>query len=158
MKINARVAAVVAPPIADVQQWISGLSFTPERPLLDVAQAVPSYEPADQLVHFIGEIALRPESSRYTPILGIPGLRQALSEHLSQDYNAAIDVVEVGITAGCNQAFCLAMSALAGPGDEVILPLPYYFNHQMWLQMQRGTCGAPTHADRWSSGAGPSRY
>ena len=39
------------------------------------------------------------------------------------------------VTAGCNQAFCLAASALAEPGDEVVLALPYYFNHDMWLRL-----------------------
>ena len=39
-------------------------------------------------------------------------------------------------TAGCNQGFCLATLALAQVGDEIILPLPYYFNHQMWFDMQ----------------------
>jgi len=42
---------------------------------------------------------------------------------------------QVAITAGCNQAFTAVMATLAGAGDEVILPLPYYFNHQMWLDM-----------------------
>ena len=37
------------------------------------------------------------------------------------------------ITAGCNQAYCLATLALAKAGEEVMVPLPYYFNHQMWL-------------------------
>jgi aspartate/methionine/tyrosine aminotransferase len=40
------------------------------------------------------------------------------------------------ITAGCNQAFCLAIQALARSGDAVMLPVPYYFNHQMWLEIQ----------------------
>jgi aspartate/methionine/tyrosine aminotransferase len=42
----------------------------------------------------------------------------------------------VAITQGCNQAFCAVMSTLAGAGDEVILPTPWYFNHKMWLGMQ----------------------
>jgi aspartate/methionine/tyrosine aminotransferase len=42
----------------------------------------------------------------------------------------------VAITAGCNQAFTAVMSTLAGAGDEVILPLPFYFNHKMWLDME----------------------
>ena len=46
---------------------------------------------------------------------------------------AAEDVL---ITAGCNQAYCLATLALAKAGEEVVVPLPYYFNHQMWLDMQ----------------------
>ena len=42
---------------------------------------------------------------------------------------------EVAITAGCNQAFCSVVATLAAPGDEVILPTPWYFNHKMWLDM-----------------------
>ena len=43
---------------------------------------------------------------------------------------------EVGITSGCNQAFCLALMSIAKAGDQVILPRPHYFNHDMWLRMQ----------------------
>ena len=39
------------------------------------------------------------------------------------------------ITAGCNQAFCLAMMSLAQAGDEIVMPAPFYFNYEMWLQM-----------------------
>ena len=42
---------------------------------------------------------------------------------------------QVAITQGCNQAFCTVMATLAGAGDEVILPTPWYFNHKMWLDM-----------------------
>ena len=38
------------------------------------------------------------------------------------------------VTTGCNQAFCLAIGALCSPGDDVVLPTPYYFNHHMWLR------------------------
>ncbi len=41
------------------------------------------------------------------------------------DYGAKVAVSNVAITSGCNQAYCVAVSALAGPGDEVILPVPY---------------------------------
>ena len=37
---------------------------------------------------------------------------------------------------GCNQAFCLAADALCGPGDEVVVARPTYFNHAMWLRMR----------------------
>ncbi len=42
----------------------------------------------------------------------------------------------MAITQGCNQAFCAAMATLAAAGDEVLLPVPWYFNHKMWLDMQ----------------------
>ena len=43
---------------------------------------------------------------------------------------------DVAITAGCNLAFAMAMTAMAAPGEAVMLPAPWYFNHQMALQMQ----------------------
>src|SRR5262249_15121384 len=55
--------------------------------------------------------------------------------HFSAEYKTSIAVERVGITAGCNQAFCLAAVALAGAGEEVILTAPFYFNYQMWLEM-----------------------
>ena len=135
-RINAHVDSVLTPPIADVQGWVSGREFPPDKPLLDVSQAVPSYAPAASLVERVGEAATAGETATYGPILGLERLREALARHLSDDYESEIAPDRVAITAGCNQAFCVAMSALAEPGDEVILPLPYYFNHQMWLQMQ----------------------
>jgi hypothetical protein len=79
---------------------------------------------------------MRDETSFYTDVPGMPALRAATATHLNAEYGGDLTSSHVAITAGCNQAFCLAMSALAGPGDEVILPLPYYFNYQMWLAMQ----------------------
>jgi aspartate/methionine/tyrosine aminotransferase len=63
-------------------------------------------------------------------------LREALATDIAARYGGPVAPEQVSITAGCNQAFCLAMLALAAAGDEVILPLPYYFNHRMWLDMQ----------------------
>ena len=134
--LNPHVRAVVAPPIAAVQAWVRGRVFPAARPLLDVAQAVPSYPPAESLVAHVAQVARRPETSVYSAILGLPALREALAAHLGEDYAAPIAASRVVITAGCNQAFCVAMAALAAPGDEVIMPIPYYFNHPMWLAMQ----------------------
>jgi len=130
--LNARVAAVKTPPIAGVQRW-AGESTGP---VLDTAQAEPAYPPAAALRRHLAAAMEEGATHRYTPILGLPALREALAGHLSACYGAAITAAQTGITAGCNQAFCLVMAALAAPGDEVILPVPYYFNHQMWLQMQ----------------------
>jgi aspartate/methionine/tyrosine aminotransferase len=134
--VNPLVAAAVEPPVAEARDWIAGRDFPPDLPLLDLAQAVPSYPPADALLNHLAWIVRRPETSQYTEILGLPALRTALAGHMSGAYAADIGAAHVGITAGCNQAFCAAVTALAGTGDEVILPAPYYFNHKMWLDMQ----------------------
>jgi len=133
---NSLVGAVNTPPIAEAQEWIRGRSFPAERPLLDLAQAVPSYAPAQSLTRHVADAAREPATSVYSEILGTTALRTAFARHLGGDYQASISAENIAITSGCNQAFCVAVSALAGPGDEVILPVPYYFNHAMWLQMQ----------------------
>ncbi|MEQ1524405.1 MAG: aminotransferase, partial [Aestuariivirga sp.] len=76
------------------------------RALLNLCQAVPSYAPAEVLQDEIADLALDPEIHLYTDIHGIPELRSALARHIA-----------------------------AQRGDNVVLPVPYYFNHQMWLDM-----------------------
>jgi aspartate/methionine/tyrosine aminotransferase len=134
-RLNPLLERVAAAPIAEAQAWVRDRRFPASHPLLDCAQAVPSYPPAEELTRHLGEAVRRPETAFYTDILGRPDLRAAMAAHLSTEYGGRIAPEEVGITAGCNQAFCLAAMALAAAGEEVILPLPYYFNYQMWLEM-----------------------
>jgi len=135
-RLNPSVRSTVTPPIAEAAAWVAGRTFAPDRPLLDLAQAVPSYPPAEDLRAHLATVVGRERTSVYTDILGRPALRRALADHLGAAYGATVAPERVAITAGCNQAFCLAVSALAGPGDEIVLPVPYYFNHQMWIEMQ----------------------
>lgn len=130
--LNPLVEAVEPPPIAEAQRWAAEA----KGPLLDTAQAVPAYPPAPQLRRHLADALASDDTHCYTPILGLPELRTALAEHMSAVYGGRITAAQAAITAGCNQAFCMVMTALAASGDEVILPVPYYFNHQMWLDMQ----------------------
>jgi len=133
---NPWLAAVDPSPIGETKRWVLGRTFPADRPLIDLSQAVPGYPPALELRRHLGELLLDPALHGYTPILGLPALREAYAAHLSAFYGAPIGVDEVGITSGCNQAFCLAVTSLARAGDQVIVPRPHYFNHDMWLRMQ----------------------
>ena len=136
---NPLLAAVAPPPIPEAHGWIEGRKFPADKPLIDVAQAVPGYPPPKELTDHLASIVGEAATARYTDVPGLPALRAALAADMAAFYRAPIDAADVSITAGCNQAFCLAIMALAATGDDVILPLPYYFNHQMWLDMQ-GIC------------------
>ncbi len=136
MKINPNVAQVAPPPIAEAVSWLDDIAPRPGRPIIDVAQAVPSYPPANELTAFLSEAIRDPASAFYTPIMGLPELRQALAGDISERYHADMRAADIGITAGANHAYCLATLAVAGPGDEILLAAPYYFNHQMWFAMQ----------------------
>ena len=133
--LSSLVTPVVTPPIADVHGWIADKTFPPERPLLDVAQAVPVHPPPAEVLAEVAAQMARHGLHRYTPITGLPELRAGLAAHMADSYGGEIVADDVVITAGCNQAFCATMQAMLSPGDEVLLPVPYYFNHQMWLEM-----------------------
>jgi len=105
------------------------------RELLDLAQAAPQYPAAPEVIDHIVSVARHPHGGDYTDAAGLPHLREVFAAELSHAYRGQVGADQVVVTAGCNQAFCLVASALAGPGDEVVLILPYYFNHDMWLRM-----------------------
>ena len=132
--INAVTRSVAPPPIAEAARWLddnrSGL-----KPI-NLSQAVPSYAPAEALASHAAQAILDGTATLYTDILGIAPLREELAGHMASTYGGAVNAEDVAITAGCNAAFCQAIMALAEPGDNVVLATPWYFNHQMWLQMQ----------------------
>jgi aspartate/methionine/tyrosine aminotransferase len=133
---NPWLAAVEPSPIGETRRWVSSRTFPADKPLIDLSQAVPGYPPALELRQHLGQLLLDPAMHGYTPILGLPPLRETYAAHLSSFYGTKIGAPEVGITSGCNQAFCLALMSLAKAGDQVILPRPHYFNHDMWMKMQ----------------------
>ena len=61
---------------------------------------------------------------------------QFLSAIRGQRGQVEVVADDIIITAGCNQAFCSVIDTLCDKGDEVIIPLPCYFNHQMWLTIR----------------------
>ncbi len=133
LNVSNRIAGVDFPPIAEALSWVQ--PSISNRDLLNMCQAVPSYPPAPELQTEIARLAHEPTTGGYTDIFGISQLRQAFSAHISTDYSASVDAENVAITTGCNQAFAAAIMAIAQTGDNIIMPAPYYFNHQMWLSM-----------------------
>lgn len=133
--INPNVTATEAPPIAEAASWLRPERFGPEKPKIDVCQAVPGYGPPDDLIRHIADLAAAPSTPFYTGVSGIPSLRAALAEDINAVYGAGVEPDNILISSGCNQAFFITMIALAGSGSSVILPTPWYFNHAMTLKM-----------------------
>ncbi|PFG64067.1 aspartate/methionine/tyrosine aminotransferase [Thioclava sp. ES.031] len=134
--LNPALAATFPPPVMEARRWLDGVEFTADRPLINVSQAAPVDPPPEALRQAIAEAALNdPQAHLYGPVLGLPDLRAELAHQWGLAYGGEIAARQVAITQGCNQAFCATLATLAGPGDEVILPTPWYFNHKMWLDM-----------------------
>jgi len=135
--LNPAMRATDPPPVMEARRWLDGVVFPPDRPLINVSQAAPTAPPPLALRQAIADAALHNDAAHlYGPVLGLPALRAEIAQQWSTAYGGNIQENQVAITQGCNQAFTAIMSTLAGAGDEVILPTPWYFNHKMWLDMQ----------------------
>ena len=135
--LNPAMAATEMPPVMEARRWLQGAVFPPDRPLINISQAAPVDVPTLGLRQALADAALNnPDAHLYGPVLGLPALRAEIASQWSAAYGGAVRASEVAITQGCNQAFCAVMATLAGAGDEVILPTPWYFNHKMWMDMQ----------------------
>ncbi|MEM9523733.1 MAG: aminotransferase [Pseudomonadota bacterium] len=135
--VNPRIKATAAPPVMEARRWIARTRLAPDRPLLNFSQAAPVDPPPEPLRHAMAEIVIRdPNAHLYGPVLGLPELRAQVAAEWSRAYGAPVREDQVAITSGCNQAFTAAVATLARAGDAVILPVPWYFNHKMWLDME----------------------
>ncbi len=81
---------------------------------------------------------------RYGPMQGDPALLEALAAHLQGVHGLDLEGAALLVTAGSNMAFQVLVQVLCDPGDEVILPAPWYFNHVMAVQLAGGV---PVPAD-----------
>jgi len=140
LPLNAAFAATEPPPVMEARRWLVGVTFPADRPLINVSQAAPVECPPLGLRQALADAALNdPDAHLYGPVLGLPALREEIAAQWSSAYRGTIAPAQVAITQGCNQAFTAIMATVAGPGDEVILPTPWYFNHKMWLDMSSVT-------------------
>jgi aspartate/methionine/tyrosine aminotransferase len=136
MKFNPNVLDCASAPIAEAWSWVRDRQSAN---LIDMCQAVPAHLPPQSLRDYLGDAIKAGEGATYTDIRGIPPLREALAHNISERYGGSVETTDILITAGCNQAFCSVIDSLCQAGDEVIVPLPCYFNHQMWLSTRAVT-------------------
>ena len=134
MQLNPRLIDTGTPPIPEAQAWLAAWSG-PEAERIDLSQAVPGYPPHETMLRALAEAAGTRAAASYGSIYGDAALRAAYAAHLSAIYGAPLAAGQTMITSGCNQAFVIAAMALAKAGDAIILPAPWYFNHDMALTM-----------------------
>ena len=137
LPLNPDLAVTFAPPVMEARRWLAAMTPDPAKPLINVSQAAPVDPPPEGLRRALAEAALnRPEAHLYGPVLGMDELREALAARWRVGYGGTIRAGNIAITQGCNQAFAAATASIARAGDEIILPVPWYFNYKMWADMQ----------------------
>ncbi len=128
---SQRMRGVQEPVIPTVAQLIQANPGT-----LSLGQGVVYYSPPDSVAEQISKFLTQPDLHRYQSVNGIPELRACIWKKLEED-NSIIrdDGHRMMVTAGGNMAFSHAILAIADLGDEIILPTPFYFNHEMAIDM-----------------------
>jgi aspartate/methionine/tyrosine aminotransferase len=132
--LNPLVLDVPTPPVAEAAAWRSAYDGR-GGPMIDMAQAAPGYPPHPSILAHLAAAAGEAGTATYGAIPGDQELRSAYARHVEDLYGAPTAIDEIAITSGCNMAFFAAALATARPGDSVITPTPWYFNHEMTLSM-----------------------
>jgi len=117
---------------------------------ISLGQGVVHYGPPQAALDAARAALANDETHGYQDGVGIPELVAAIDAKLRRDNR--IDRgngLRVMVTAGGNMAFVHAILAITDPGDEVILPVPFYFNHEMAIQMADCTAVLVPTDDRY---------
>jgi aspartate/methionine/tyrosine aminotransferase len=131
LRAVSRMDAIQAPIVAVVGEWIRQTPGT-----ISLGQGVVHYGPPAAAIDAVRAALGEPAIHEYQPVAGLTALRERIAAKLAAENG--IDVArgsEVMVTAGGNMAFVHAVMATTEPGDEVILPTPFYFNHEMAIEM-----------------------
>ena len=128
---SRRLAAVQAPVIPIISRWIADTPGT-----ISLGQGIVSFGPPPEAIEAARRFGSDPMDHRYGPVEGEPALIEAIARKLASENGIPPgEDIRVVATAGGNLAFMNAMLAITDPGDEVILPSPFYFNHEMAVVM-----------------------
>ena len=77
--------------------------------------------------------------TRYSPVPGYPDLKKAISDKLARENNLNYSPDEILTSNGAKQCVCNAVLALVNPGDEVIIPAPYWVSYPQMVKLAEGT-------------------
>jgi aspartate/methionine/tyrosine aminotransferase len=132
VRIPSRVLDIELPPFDPLNVRAAELR-TQGHHVISLGQALPFFPPPPSALR-AAEAALQSRDVHfYSTDPGRPKLRRLLAERLA-DYGINCEFEDLVITAGANHAFATAVTTLVSPGDEVVLPAPYFTNHQMQVQ------------------------
>jgi aspartate/methionine/tyrosine aminotransferase len=131
---SLRMQAVQTPIIPVVGELIRANPGT-----ISLGQGVAYYGPPPEAGQYLQKFFADPVNHKYKLVQGIPELLEAIEEKLSAENGIRVGADQrIVVTAGANMGFVNAVLAIADPGDEIILNLPYYFNHEMAITMGDG--------------------
>ncbi len=108
------------------------------RPVISYAAGEPDFATPQFVVDAAAKALKDAKNFRYTPAAGLPDLREAIAEKTRRDSGLEVAASQVIVTNGGKQAVYQAFQAVVNPGDEVLLPAPYWTTYPEAIQLADG--------------------
>ncbi|MBB0243491.1 aminotransferase class I/II-fold pyridoxal phosphate-dependent enzyme [Streptomyces alkaliphilus] len=136
-RVSARVGAISESATLAVDAKAKALKAA-GRPVIGFGAGEPDFPTPDYIVEAAVAACREPRFHRYTPAGGLPELKRAVAEKTLRDSGYEVDPAQVLITNGGKQAIYEAFAAILDPGDEVIVPAPYWTTYPESIRLAGG--------------------
>jgi aspartate aminotransferase len=124
-RVSARIGAITESATLAVDARAKALKAA-GRPVIGFGAGEPDFPTPDYIVAAAAEACHDPRNHRYSPAAGLPELKQAIAAKTARDSGYQVEPAQVLVTNGGKQAVYEAFATLLDPGDEVLLPAPYW--------------------------------
>ena len=106
--------------------------------VINMSVGEPDFNTPDH-IKVAAKLAIDENYSRYSPVPGYPELRQAIARKLERENQLRYQPSEILVSNGAKQSVCNTVMALVDPGEEVIIPAPYWVSYPQMVKLAGGT-------------------
>ena len=136
-RVSKRIAAIAESATLAVDGKAKALKAA-GRPVIGFGAGEPDFPTPDYIVNAAIEAAKLPANHRYTPTPGLPELRDAIVKKTKRDSNYEITAEQVLVTNGGKQSVYQSFASVLDPGDEVLLPSPFWTTYPECIKLAGG--------------------
>jgi aspartate aminotransferase len=136
-RVSKRIAAIAESATLAVDSKAKALKAA-GKPVIGFGAGEPDFPTPDYIVNAAIEAAKLPANHRYTPTPGLPELRDAIVKKTKRDSNYEITADQVLVTNGGKQSVYQSFASILDPGDEVLLPSPYWTTYPECIKLAGG--------------------
>ena len=136
-RISARIAAIAESATLAVDAKAKALKAA-GRPVIGFGAGEPDFPTPDYIVAAAQRACAEPKYHKYTPAAGLPELREAIAAKTARDSGLVVSASQVLVTNGGKHAVYQAFATLLDPGDEVLLPTPYWTSYPEAIRLAGG--------------------
>jgi aspartate aminotransferase len=137
-RVSARIGAIAESATLKVDAKAKALKAQ-GRPVIGFGAGEPDFPTPAYVVEAAVEACRDPKNHRYTPAGGLPELKKAIAEKTARDSGLQVEPTQVLVTNGGKQAIYAAFAAMLDPGDEVIVPAPYWTTYPEAIALAGGS-------------------